>query len=326
MKKFSQAKIVLFDSTIACFKLSVEALFTKRRQDNTYASLAYITDQGTANLNPNIYLVFAYKGETYEATKTLYTSYPQLFKIRQAMEKMKDLVVDNKGFMDVEGVTTVRPDNQEPIVVTEIGKNKKWMSFALTAIATTEQGLPPKVPGVTIQLSDSEYVSVLTAEEFLTVYSIVKDVDLSGIQATLSTMYLQADDAAQPYGYPQQQQPMYQQPQYAPQQQQYQQPQQQFQQQPSAGYNRQPMRQQQKPQTRVMQAPVPDVSQSTAQMPTYTPKTQRAESAPQQSSPNLPPRQQKNIVNIDSVQETPVSTINFNDEDAIASIFSDDGQ
>jgi len=325
MKKFNQAKIVLFDSTIACFKLSVEALFTKRRPDNSYSSLAYVTDQGTANLNPNIYLVFAYKGENFESTKTLYTSYPQLFKIRTALEKVKDLVVDNKGFTEVEGVLTVRPDAQDPIVISEIGKNKKWISFSLTAITSTEQGLPPKIPGVTIQLSDSEFVSVLTVEEFLTVYSIVRDIDLSSIQVTLSSLFLQAEDAqiGQGYGYQQPQQPMYQQPAYG--QPQYQQPQQPQYQQPSAGYNRQPMRQQQKPQTRVMQAPVPDVTQSNIAAPTYTPKPQRVE-AQQADTKNLPPRQQKNIVNINSVEETPVSTINFNDDDAIASIFSDDGE
>jgi hypothetical protein len=320
MKKFNQAKIVLFDSTIACFKLSVEALFTKKRQDQSVSSLAYITDSGTANLNPNIYLVFAYKGESYETTKTLYTSYPQLFKIRNALEKVKDLIVDGKGFITVEGITTVKPDYQDPIVVSEIGKNKKWISFNLTAIASTEDGMPPKVPGVTIQLSDSDFVSVLTVEEFLTVYSIVRDIDLSSIQVTLSSMYLQTEDVA--FGYQQPQQPMYQQPMYT--QPQYQQPQQ-YQQQPqapSAGYNRQPMRQQQpKPTTRVMAAPSQE--QPAATTPVYSPQR----SAPQpQSGSNLPPRQNKPIVNITSVEETPVSSISFDDEEAIANIFSDEAQ
>jgi hypothetical protein len=322
MKKFNQAKIVLFDSTIACFKLSVEALFTKKRQDQSLSSLAYITDNGTANLNPNIYLVFAYKGENYETTKTLYTSYPQLYKIRDTLERVKDLVIDRKGFVDVEGVTTVKPDYQDPIIVSEIGKNKKWMSFSLTAIASTENGMPPKIPGVTIQLSDSDFVSVLTVEEFLTVYSIVRDIDLASIQVTLSSLYLHAEEVpAVGYQQPMYQQPMYAQPQYQPQPQYQQQP---VQQAANPGYNRQPMRQQQqKPQTRVMAAPEQSAVQQAPAAPVYTPQPQRS-APPQQQGGNLPPRQNKPIVNLNSVEETPVSTISFNDEEAIASIFSDD--
>jgi hypothetical protein len=55
MKKFNQAKMVLFDSTIASFKLSVEASFTRSRQDGSVGNLAYVTEKGTANLNPSIY-------------------------------------------------------------------------------------------------------------------------------------------------------------------------------------------------------------------------------------------------------------------------------
>lgn len=304
MKKFNQARITLFDSTIASFKLAIEANFTRARQDGSIANLAYITDKGTAVLNPSIYLVFSFKGDTYETTKNLYTSYPQLFEVRSVLEQVKDLLVGRKGFVDVEGILTVRPEFQSPIVIDNIGKQNKWMSFTLVAIDSTEQGTAPKVPGVSVQLSDAEYVSVLTAEELLTIYSIVKDIDLTSYLLQLSHMFLEGDEPGVQYGAPQ---PVYQQPVY---QQPYQQqaPQQQYQQrQPQ--YGRAPMQRTQ-PTTRTAPQPA---------------QTYSAPAAPQQATGSgLPPRQEnKQIVNMKAVEETPVSTFSLNDEDAINSIFED---
>lgn len=318
MRKFNQAKIVLFDSTIASFKLSVEASFTRSRQDGSVGNLVYVTEKGTANLNPSIYLVFAFKGETYESTKNLYTSFPQLFKIRAAMEKFKDLIVDNKGFVDVEGILSVRPEHQTPVVIADIGRKNKWISFTLVAVDPSEEGVTKKLPGVSIQISDSEYVSVLTGDEFLTVYTIIKDIDLASISAQLSSLFLIAEDGASgPTQFAQQ--PMYQQ-QYQPQPQQYQQqpyqpqPQQYQQRQSQPRYGNQPM--QRPSQQRTMPAPTAAPVQ----------QQQSAASAQQNNQPaGLPPRKtEKQIVNMKSVEETPVSTVNFNDEDAINSIFNDE--
>jgi len=312
MKKFNQVKITLFDSTIASFKLSVEANFTRARQDGSLANLAYISDKGTAVLNPSIYLVFSFKGDTYETSKNLYTSFPQLFSIRRTLEKVKDLLVDNKGFMDIEGVLSVRPEYQQPLVIADIGKQSKSISFTLVAIDSGEEGMPAKVPGVSILLSDSEYVSVLTAEELLTIHSIINDLDLTTYLIQLSAMFLEADDVA--FGQPQ---VAYQQPVYQPQ---YQQPApQQYQPQPQGGY--QP-RQSQAP--RYGQAPM-QRTQPAAPVKQAQPAPQVQQTPAQQTgNAGLPPRkQEKQIVNMKSVEETPVSSVSFNDEDAINSIFDD---
>lgn len=313
MKKFTNAKIVLFDSTAAFFKVSVEAIFTKKRQDNTLAPLAYITDQGTAHMNPNIYLVLSYKTDNWETTKNLYTSFPQLFSLREKLEQIKDLIVSGEGFKEIEGVLNVNPAHQAPIVMTDIGQKNKWISFGLTTIVPKE-GDMDRLPGISIEMSDTGgYISVLTVEEFLTVYTIIKDIDLAGYQIMLTGMFLEAESASvQPqqqfqrnYNQPQHQQPQgnYQQP--APQSQ-YQQPQGNYQQPqrnsvPSysrAGYQ---------PQQRV-QAPAPTFQQP----------------APQQSQQQLPGRRnEQSIVNLKNVEETKVSSINFNDDDAVDEIFSD---
>jgi hypothetical protein len=320
MKKFNQAKMVLFDSTIASFKLSVEASFTRSRQDGSVGNLVYVTEKGTANLNPSIYLVFAFKGETYESTKNLYTSFPQLFRIRSVMEHFKDLLIDNKGFVEVESTLTVRPEHQQPVTIADIGRKSKWISFTLVAVDPSEEGMTKKVPGVSIQISDSEYVSVLTGDEFLTVYTIIKDIDLASISAQLSSLFLIAEDGQ---GQPQYGQPMYQQQPYQPQQQQYQP---QYQQQPAP----QPQQYQQRQATpRYGNQPMQRPSQQrTIPAPTSSPVNQQPAAPVQQQSnqpAGLPPRKtEKQIVNMKSVEETPVSTVNFNDEDAINSIFSDE--
>lgn len=302
MKKFNQAKITLFDSTIASFKLSVEANFTRARQDGSLANLAYITTKGTAILNPSIYLVFSFKGDTYETTKNLYTSYPQLFSIRRALSDVKNLLIDNEGFTDIEGVLTVKPEFSTPTVVANIGKQNKSISFTLVAIDGGEEGMPVKIPGVSILLSDSEYVSVLTAEEFLTICSIVEDLDLTGYLIQLSNMFLSGDDELPQYAhqpqYQQPAQPQYRQPQYR---------------QPAGGYQpRQTApRYGQAPMQRTQ--PVQEAQINTAPIRTTT-------SAPMLQQPR---RQEKQIVNITSVEETPISGLNFEDEDAINSIFED---
>jgi hypothetical protein len=307
MKKFNQVKINLFDSTIASFKLSIEANFTRNRQDGSVANLAYITERGNAILNPSIYLVFSFKGDTYETTKNLYTSFPQLYTIRHTLGKVKDLISDNKGFVEVEGVLSVRPEHKQPLIIEKIGKQSKWISFTLVTIDSTEEGTAPKIPGVSIQISDSEYVSVLTGDELLTIYSIVNDLDLATYLIQLSHMFLESEESpsagyAPQSGY-QQPAPSYQQ---APQQR------------SQGGYQQQPRQQAQAP--RYGQGPIQRTQPSAP--------ARQMQPAPQAEQPasggNLPPRrQEKQIVNMKSVEETPVSTFSLDDEDAINSIFED---
>jgi hypothetical protein len=68
--------------------------------------------------------------------------------------------------------------------------------------------------------------------------------------------------------------------------------------------------------------------QRTIPAPTAAPAPQQSAAPVQQQNSQpagLPPRKtEKQIVNMKSVEETPVSTVNFNDEDAINSIFNDE--
>ena len=75
MKKFSNLKTTLFDSTSASFRMTVEGVFIKKNPTGNYSDLVYVSDQGNGSLNPNIYLTISNKAE---GAKALYTSYPQI--------------------------------------------------------------------------------------------------------------------------------------------------------------------------------------------------------------------------------------------------------
>jgi len=200
MKNFNNLKMTMFDSTNASFKVGAEASFVKKTQAGGYNPLVFITDgnaatglPGNAHLNPSIYLTFSFKGQTFEETKTLYTSYPQLYWLQEAFETMKNRLLAEDAFIEVGGVLSVNSKYIEPIVLDNLGKQKKWMSLSLVAIETGENGVIVRVPGVSIQLSDATYASPLSREEFITVYTIVRDINLPMLQATFSSLFLRGN-------------------------------------------------------------------------------------------------------------------------------------
>jgi hypothetical protein len=344
---FNQVEMVLFDSTIAQFKLSVKGTFTRDRNDGSTANLVYKSNYTntktnkvvtTLNINPNIYLVFGYRGETYETSETLYTSFPQLFKIRESMEIIKDLMLDPDTFEEIEGILEVKSEFQDYITIEGIGRDNNWISFGVATVENIDPNsdIRNKVPGATIQISSSKYASPLTAEEFLTIYTIVKDIDLSSIQLQLTLMAALSDNDSRPTAY-QQPAPQYQQP--APQ---YQQPtrQAQYQQPAPRGAYQQPAAQPSQGQ-QPAQAKYGNNPRSTFKPRQTAPVTRPQPNNENESSPydhiaiesqpqgqtrnNLPPRKgEKPIVNMKAVQDTPVAEIDFNDPEAINNIFKDE--
>lgn len=308
MKQFNKISMCLFDSTKGNFKLSVEAVFTKLNNAGGITPLVYVSQNGTANLNPNIYLMFTYKAEEYNKGNFLYTSYPQLFRIRENMKKMSDIISSPDTYIKGDdGVLMVKPEYKEPIVLANIGKQNKWLSFTPVVTNSTEEGVTATIPGVAIEFSSTGgYASVLTVEEFLTVYMIVNDLDLSALQAQMSIAYLATDGfpmyTSQPVNnagayqqYPQQN--------YQPRQYSYQ---------PHQNYS---------PRQASYQQPAPAQPR-----PQYQPHQQyRQPAAPQvkqNAQPSLPPREQAKapIMDFNAIEKTPVS---YDDDAAIDAIFND---
>lgn len=332
MRKFSNAKITLFDSTNAQFKLAVEAQFTRGNQEQGYRDLVYITEKYTANLNPNIYLTLTYKDDS---ATPVYTSYPQLFRLREAFGKVKSTILDGSGFMDTEGICTVKPGADEPVVVANIGKNNNWISLKLVVIKSGENGVMNYVPGVSIEMSTSNgYAAVLTTEEFLTVTTIIDDLNLIDLQTMLSLAFLDTPIQQQGYynvptqQYQQSVQPQYQGGVY----QQYQQPQynaggyqQQYNKPRYNGNGYRPAQTQQSYRTTASTSPAPQQRQMTPAEEAKADADNWLSKNPQfPTQNNLPPRTSgKPIMTKDAIEETPVSSIDYDDNDALNSIFED---
>lgn len=325
---FNYAEMVLFDSTIAQFKLSIKGTLTRDRNDGSTQNLIYkksYTNQRTKkesvtlNMDPNVYLVFTYRGESYETSSSLYTSYPQLFGIRAAIEEVKDLLINPETFEEIEGILEVKPQFQNPYTIQNIGRDNSWISFSVATVEEidAESNIKRKIPGATIWISESEYASPMTAEEFLTVYSIVKDIDLASIQMQLSMLAIQQDNDpsnAPAYSAPVSQAPSRRQPQFQ------QATPQQFNQQPTQQkFGNAPSRGTFKPRT------APPVSKFQPEEDLDSEPEQNYTKIQQPQRGNLPPRKsEKTIVNMKAVEETPSHNIDFNDPDALDSIFDDE--
>lgn len=334
MKKFSNLKTVLFDSSNASFRMTIEGVFIKKNPTGNYSDLVYVSDQGNGSLNPNIYLTLSNKTE---GAKALYTSYPQIPKFRSVMGTIADILEEGSAFEDVDGLLTVKPAYAKPRIISGIGKQSRWVSFKIVAVESGDNGVVTAVPGVSIEISDmndTSYTSVLTDDEFLTVYHIIKDINLPQIQINMSLAFLAADGsssapAAMPmmapqmnpyqgqrnngwYGQPQQQTGGYYQNnggfnnQYQPRQNNYQ---------PQQRYNNTNMgRQITQPTAQPLNAPAPTATAESGRSWSVQPVTP--------PSTNLPPRSEKPIVNMKAVEETPVSDVNFDDLGAIDDILN----
>lgn len=193
MKRYENARITLFDSSNAYFKLAVEAQFTRKNPDGSYRDLVYTTDKGTSVMNPNIYLTLAYKDDS---TNAVYTSYPQLYRLRKALEIIKDYLENDDAFIydENDASLSVKQNYSEPVIIDNIGKNNNWISLKLCVIKTGENGVFNYSKGVNLELSTSNgWASALSQEEFLTVYTIIKDLNLTNLQCMLSLGFLNGE-------------------------------------------------------------------------------------------------------------------------------------
>lgn len=325
MKRFEKLKMVLFDSTNANFRLGVEGQFTRNNQDGTHRDLVYVSNKMVGYLNPNIYLTLEYKSD--ELPTAIYTSYPQLFKLRSAFGKIKDILVSNEGFSVINGELKVNANYADPVVVSGIGKNSNWISMRLCVITSGENGVNNTEQGVSIELSTAEKcISVFNVDEFLTLYTIINDIDLAGISASMSLAFLECESSYGVY------------PAYAPQQPQYQPqapmygnaPQQQpvYQPRNSGGYAA-PHAQQQYSQPRYNNRGYADsrkVSNGAPQAPRAVAPQQNSAPAAESTTPMMAPRPQQKqpLMNPTAIEETPVSETFFDDTSAIDEIFNGD--
>lgn len=178
-----QTKLTLFESTAANFRLSLETMYEKTKQDGTTQSTVYINQQKeTGTFRPSCFLVFTYLTDDFTTTKGIYTTVPHMYKIRKAFEEMHSYVTDTAGIINIEGVPSVAPGYAQPIVVDNINiKNQDWLSLQYTPYDDPMTGA--KVFGVAIQHSKSNgYSSLLTIDEFKVVYDLIEHMDFVSVE------------------------------------------------------------------------------------------------------------------------------------------------
>jgi len=182
------SKLILFESSGANFRLSIDTMYEKVKQDGTTQNTIYINkEKETGTFRPSCFLVFTYLTDDFNTTKGIYTTVPHIYRIRQAFEVMHQMLADENSMINVEGVVTVAPNYAEPIVIDNLNlKNNDWISLTLSTYK--DENSLATYRGVALQHSKSNgYSSMLTEDEFNTIYDLIMHLDYVSIenQATI---------------------------------------------------------------------------------------------------------------------------------------------
>lgn len=177
------SKLILFENTQANFRLSVDTMYEKQKQDGTVQNTVYINPQKeSGTFRPSCFLVFTYLTDDFNTTKGVYTTVPHMYRIRQAFETMHQFLNDPNAFIDIEGALGIAPSYSQPIVVDNLSmKNNDWLSLTLSTYK--DQTSLVNRPGVAIQHSKSNgYSSLLTGEEFESIYDTIIHMDFVSLE------------------------------------------------------------------------------------------------------------------------------------------------
>lgn len=189
-------KLYLYENLTANFRLSISTMYERTKPDGTIQQGVYINQaKETATFRVANFLVFEYLTDDYTTTKGVYTTIPHIYKIRQIFKRMADLLNDDASYVDVNGEKEISPNAANPLVIDGIGKNQDWISLSLTMCK--DQTKVISYPAVAIQYSKSNgYSSLLTKDEFLSIYDIVDHLDFASLANQAVMIELQAGHSA----------------------------------------------------------------------------------------------------------------------------------
>ena len=187
----------LFESTNANFRLAVHGMFVKKNiQTNTDSPLVKVYNSGTVIAAPNVFLVFTYMTDSFETSKSVYTSNPHLFKIRKALRFLSD-AIENGAFINNNGTLIVDDRYADAQVIANIGKKNSFISFRLVSDGLVDAS-NNAIPSVEVALSDAPSVSILTIDEFYAIYEIIEKISLPEMAMILSAAQIQQLSAPAP--------------------------------------------------------------------------------------------------------------------------------
>ena len=183
-------QLTLFESTNAKFRLSINGMFSKKNtQTNTDYPLIRVSQSGNATCAPNVFLVFTYMTDSFETTKSVYTSNPHMVKIRRALGYLLDAVENGSAFIEQNGQLFVDNKYAEPQVIANIGRKNSYVAFRLTADALLDPN-GHYLPSLEITLSEAPATCVLTLDEFYAIYEIINQTSLPQMALTMSAIEL----------------------------------------------------------------------------------------------------------------------------------------
>lgn len=177
------SKLVLFESNAANFRLTIDTMYDKLKQDGTTQSTVYINQQKeSGTFRPNCFLVFTYLTDDFNTTKGIYTTVPHMPRIRSAFATMGEWLHNPNTFIEINGSTAVDPAYAEPIVVDNLSlKNGDWLSLTLTSY--NDPNSLAQNFGVAIQHSKSNgYSSLLSATEFDAINDLIQHLDFVSLE------------------------------------------------------------------------------------------------------------------------------------------------
>lgn len=197
MQKFNSMNLTLFSSLNAEFKVSIEASFSRKTDDGGSRNLVYITSPSQSSpggygvMNPSVFLVFSHTGEKTTDDKKIYTSYPHIYKIRKILGTLVDWIGSGEAYVNTPEGLIVKPEYATPFCIDRIGRNNKWISFGLSTFEKSTDTVVERFPGVRIEMSEAPgAVSILTEDDLCSIYGFISTLDLPGITVSLSLAYL----------------------------------------------------------------------------------------------------------------------------------------
>jgi hypothetical protein len=187
----------LFENTSANFRLAVNVMFNKQNsQTKQQYPLVRVSQNGNAKCEPNVFLVWTYTEGSFDTDVSVYTSNPHLLRLRNIFEEMKEGILSGSAFIDSNNGLVINDNYANNYSITNIGVKSNWISFRFIANALVDS-TNNYIPGVELTLSNAPKPCLLTIDEFLSIYTIIKDISLPQIALTASALALLSNNNQQ---------------------------------------------------------------------------------------------------------------------------------
>lgn len=176
----------IFENRNANFRLSVNTMFVRTNMGAETDNVFITSDGNNGYFKPSVFLVFTYLTDDRTTTASIFTSYPHLYKIRTAFEEMHRRLLDPTAVQYNDNDILINEKYKSPVVISDIGKNKDWIALNFLVCNLNNNNDATKQLTVSLELSKTGgYASILSIDEFNSIYDTIMHLDLVSIEATV---------------------------------------------------------------------------------------------------------------------------------------------